>query len=70
MQYFVKSAWTIQIQLEVKGTVKRLRLNKVEKNGEMTELEGIMKNYYVSKAIQNPNVTHQTMQSILNHQSN
>ena len=65
MQYFVKSAWTIQIQLEVKGTVKRLRLNKVEKNGEVTELEGIIKNYYVSKAIQNPNVTHQTMQSIL-----
>ena len=43
MQYFVKSAWTIQIQLEVKGTVKRLRLNKVEKNGEMTE-SGSLKN--------------------------
>ena len=66
IQYFVKSNWTVQVDLEVKGSIKRLVLNKVEKDGSLTELEGIMKNYYSSKAEPNANVNKGAIQSSLN----
>ena len=65
IQYFVKSSWTVQVDLEVKGSIKRLVLNKVEKDGTLTELEGIMKNYYSSKAEPNPNVNNRAIQNAL-----
>ena len=65
IQYFVKSNWTVQVDLEVKGSIKRLVLNKVEKDGTLTELEGIMKNYYSSKAEPNPNVNNRAIQNAL-----
>ena len=65
IQYFVKSNWTVQVDLEVKGSIKRLVLNKVEKDGTLTELEGIMKNYYSSKAEPNANVNNRAIQSSL-----
>ena len=68
LQYFVKDTWTVQVSMEMKGNVRSLKLKKLEKDGKWTELEGVMKNYYVSKGVAKPSVSHETIQGILKNQ--